>query len=207
MHQNASTTVFMIPELAESILFQLGQSTAWKQLFVLQRVNSTLHAIIKTSPDLRRAMHLEPPDARRASVTKFAEALEIYKRFFFNIDDLLYPFWTNTRVINRDSPSAAIAVSMNISLYWSEDTPGVIVGQPPPEAMTGTSPIERNESWRNLLLPYHPEHALELHCCGYDVTAPLSSTYTLGDLADEAIRAGKAHLGGLGRVMLYGQNS
>lgn len=93
---------------------------------------------------------------------------------------------------------------MNISLYWSEDTPGVIIGQPPPAAW-GDAPIERNESWRNLLVPYHPEHVMELHCCGYDVMARYQGSYTLGDLADEAVKAGKAHTGGIGRVKLYGQ--
>lgn len=206
MHRDAATTVFMIPELAECILYQLGQLNAWRQLFVIQRVNSTFQSIIQTSPDLRRTMHLEQPDARRTHVTKFSEAVDIYKRFFFNIEDLLYPFWTNTRPIGRGTPSAAIAVSMNISLYWSEDSPGVMISDPPAEAMDRTTPIERNESWRNLLVPYHPEHALELHCCGYDVMASFGGKYTLGDLADEAIRAGKAHLGGLGRVMYYGQD-
>ncbi|USW55729.1 hypothetical protein Slin15195_G090480 [Septoria linicola] len=202
MHRDAATTVFNIPELAECILLQLGKSNAWKQLFVVQRVNSTFQSIIRSSPDLRRTMHLEQP--RKASSTKFTEAVDIYRKFFFNIEDLLYPFWTNTRPINRNTPSAAIAVSMNVSLYWSEQTPGVMISEPPSDVMDRTTPIERKESWRNLLVPYHPEHSLELHLCGYDVMATFRGSYTLGDLADEAIRAGKAHLGGLGKVMYYG---
>lgn len=205
MHRPASTAVFQIPELAENILLQLGttDSWSWKQLFVVQRVNSTFQETIKQSPDLRRAMHLEQPDARRRKATKFAEALDLYRQFFFALDDILYPFWTHLRPISNPQ---TIVLGMNMSLFWSEEFPGVMSSRPP-GTLDSSMPIERSETWRNLLVPYHPEHLIELHCCGYDVLTKFKADTTLGELADEAIRAGKAHIGGLGKIMYYGQDS
>jgi hypothetical protein len=54
--------------------------------------------------------------------------------------------------------------------------------------------VEKLNSWRNLLVPYDPLHPVEVHCCGKKVIETCSAKSTLGELADEAIRAGRGHL-------------
>jgi hypothetical protein len=205
MHQNASTTVFAIPELAENILLQLGKSDtrAWKQLFPVQGVNSTFQAIIRESPILRQTMHLEQPHPRRTPSVKFADALDLYQKFFFSLGDIMYPFWSHIRPLANPQ---TIVLGMNISLFWADELPGVVAGSPP-GPLDSTMPIERQASWRGILVPHHPEHHMELHCCGYDLMVRFERTTTLGELADRAIKAGRFHIAGLEKVMYYGQDS
>ncbi|KXS98461.1 hypothetical protein AC578_8059 [Pseudocercospora eumusae] len=201
MHRDAATSVFMIPELAELILLQLGSldHRTWKQLFVVQRVNTTFQSLIRTSPDLRRCMHLEQPDARRTTTSGFSDATDKYRKFFFSLEDIFYPFWSHVRPIKNPQ---TIVLGMNVSMFWSEDING---GNRVPGTLDGTTPIEQYESWRKILVPHHPEHNVELHCCGYDVMIPFSHTSTLGEIADEAVKAGRVHLGGMSRALYYGQ--
>lgn len=58
--------MFAIPEMLEAILIELGQQdyddSGMKELFVLQRVNSTFRDMIKSSPKLRRIMFMPGTD-------------------------------------------------------------------------------------------------------------------------------------------------
>lgn len=93
-------------------------------------------------------------------------------------------------------------------MFWSEELPGTgDVNQGLgsndriPGTLDGTNPIEQYESWRKILVPHYPEHDVELHCCGYDVMIPFGGTSTLGEIADQAIKAGRVHLGGISRAL------
>lgn len=121
--------------------------------------------------------------------------------FFAAIQSVLYPFWCHLR---PGSETEALVLALNISLFWSEETPGVMVGRPPC-SLDGSKAIEQKDySWRNLIVPWHPKHQMELHCCGYPVIGTFGEGQTLGELADRAVDAGRGHLGSLTPQMYYG---
>jgi len=214
----ATNRVLAIPELLEAILLQCGNSTdsSWKQLFVLKRVSSTFDAVIQQSPMIRRAMHLErrsslsvprralpppPSDNTITSDPKRPLLLEGYRKFFYNFESLLYPFWCHLRI--SPGPDSTLILALNVSLFWSEEVPGVASGRAP-STLDGSTPVEKPNSWRNILVPYHPDYPVQVQCCGSRIIDVCGSHSTLGDLADEAIRAGRGHLSGVKQVIYHG---
>lgn len=199
MSSAAAQQVFGTTELLENILLQLGESNAssWRDLFVVQRVSRRFQSVIYASPTLRRTMFLEAP-SKAVDATEVAQFLENYRSSFFNaIQSVLFPFWCNLR-----QSSEALVLALNVSLYWSEESPGCMVGRGP-GGFDGSKAIEKHDSWRKLVVPYHPG-GVELHCCGYPVQDSITEGITLGELADKAIRAGSGHLDGLQPVRYYG---
>lgn len=146
-------------------------------------------------------MFLESPKPSIQPKPELSAILDNYRMFFAAIQSVLYPFWCHLR---PSSGPEALILALNISLFWAEESPGVMVGRAPC-TLDGSKAIEqKNDSWRNLIVPYHPEHQMELHCCGFPVTDTFSEGQTLGELADKAVSAGRGHLGNLSPVMYYG---
>ncbi|EGP89760.1 unnamed protein product [Zymoseptoria tritici ST99CH_1A5] len=220
---SATERVLAIPELLENVLLQLGSSddTSWKQLFVVQRVSSTFDAVIKSSTQLRRAMHLErrrqslatmptpilPADAVSTLQNGIDAArpacLARYQQFFYSLEKIIYPFWCNLRI--SSGPKGTVILHLNVSLFWSEELAGSgTVSARVPSTLDGSNPVEKLNSWRNLLVPYDPLHPVEVHCCGSKIIDTCGAKSTLGELADEAIRAGRGHLKGV-KQMVYHQ--
>lgn len=200
---SAVFTVFGTTELLEKIFCHLSDldAASWTQLFVVQRVSRRFHSVIRSSPTLRRAMYLEHPKPQSVrSNPELSTVLNSYRAFFAAIQRVLFPFWCHLRPSN--GPEALI-LALNISLFWSEEMPGVMVGKPPGR-LDGSKAIEQSDSWRKLIVPQHADHQLELQCCGYPVQDSFVDGITLGELADKAIDAGKGHLGRIQPVTYYG---
>jgi hypothetical protein len=70
--------------------------------------------------------------------------------------------------------------------------------------LDGTTPVEKPNSWRNILVPYHPDYPVQVQCCGSRIIEVCGAASTLGELADEAIKAGRGHLSGVQQVMYHG---
>lgn len=181
---------------------------------MLKRVSPSFDAIIKHSPSIRRAMHLErrnsllvlppslPPHADCSSTAdpKRPLLLEGYRKFFYSFESLLYPFWCHLRI--SPGPESTLILALNISLFWSEEVPGVVSGRAP-STLNGSNPVEKLNSWRDILVPYHPDYPVQVQCCGSRIIDVCGANSTLGDLADEAIRAGKGHLNGVQRMTYH----
>ncbi|CAK3826929.1 Hypothetical predicted protein [Lecanosticta acicola] len=200
---SAVSRVFGTTELLENILLQLGESnkSAWRDLFVVQRVSRRFQAVIYASPSLRRTMFLEPPN-RPLDSAEVAHFFESYRAFFTAIQSVLFPFWCHLRHASSDNAEAFV-LALNISLFWQEESPGCLVGRGP-GGFDGSKAIEQHDSWRKLFVPYHPGQQVELHCCGYPVQDSITEGITLGELADKAMRAGSGHLDGLQPVRYFG---
>lgn len=198
-------------------MLQCGHTSdsSWKQLFVLKRVSTTFDAVIQHSPTIRRAMHLErrqslsfprpslspPTETTSISDPKRPLLLEGYRKFFYTFERTLYPFWCHLRI--SPGPEKTLILALNVSLFWSEEIPGVMSGRAP-STLDGTCPVEKPNSWRNILVPYHPDYPVQVQCCGSRIIDVCGANSTLGDLADEAIRAGRGHLSGVKQVMYHG---
>lgn len=190
-----------MPELLECVLVQLGDldKSSWTRLFEVRRVSKMFQAVIKSSPTLRQRMLLEAPKTTIIA-PELPNILDAYRAFFAAIQCVLFPFWCHLR---PSTGPEALVLAMNVSLSWNEESPGVMVGRAPC-TLDGSKAIEQSDSWRNILVPYFPQYAMELQCCGYPVDGSITEGQTLGELADKAIDAGKEHLVNLTPVMYYG---
>ncbi|KAK4900005.1 hypothetical protein LTR27_002768 [Elasticomyces elasticus] len=113
---SAAARVFGTPELLETILLQLAEtSKGWSDLLLSQRISQTFKATIGSSPKLQQTLHF-----RAVAVSSSKETADIHNRHVLQ-DIFDYPF-----KIDSSGVSLEISCEFGNMTFFYVDHPGIV---------------------------------------------------------------------------------